>query len=54
VVSVSHRLGLEEYFDREIHLIRVEHGGHATTHDRRYPPLHHLWRRVTKSGSRVA
>jgi len=54
VVSVSHRPGLEEYFDREIHLIRVEHGGHATTHDRRYPPLHHLWRRVTKSGSRVA
>jgi putative ATP-binding cassette transporter len=54
VVSVSHRPGLEGYFDREIHLIRVEHGGHATTHDRRYPPLHHLWRRVTKSGSRVA
>ena len=38
VVSVSHRPGLEEYFDREIHLIRVEHGGHATTHDRPIRP----------------
>ena len=53
VVSVSHRPGLEEYFDREIHLIRKEEG-HATTRDRRYPPLHHLWHRLTRPGSRVA
>ncbi len=36
VLCVAHRPGLEGYFDREIHLARVE-GGHATTRDRRYP-----------------
>ena len=51
VISVSHRLGLEEYFDREIHLIRVEHGDHAITHDRPYPPL---WNGLATPGSRVA
>ena len=53
VISVSHRPGLEEYFDREIHLVRKD-GGHATTRDRRYPPLHHLWHRLMRSGSSTA
>jgi putative ATP-binding cassette transporter len=54
IISVTHRPGLEEYFDREIHLIRIEEGGHATTRERRYPPLRNLWNRITRPGQNVA
>jgi vitamin B12/bleomycin/antimicrobial peptide transport system ATP-binding/permease protein len=54
IISVTHRPGLEEYFDREIHLIRIEEGGHATTRERRHPPLRNLWNRLTRPGQNVA
>jgi putative ATP-binding cassette transporter len=49
VISVAHRPGLEEFFDREIQLVRVE-AGHATTQDRRYPRLRNLIQRLLRPG----
>ena len=50
VISVAHRPGLEEYFDREIELVRVE-AGHVTTQEHRYSSLGHLWRRLLPPAS---
>ena len=47
VLSVSHRPGIEEFFDRELNLIRVE-AGHSTTHERRYDRVKQLWHRVAR------
>lgn len=47
VISVAHRPGLEEYFDREIHLVRGE-AGHATAQDRPYPRLRNLLQRLMR------
>jgi vitamin B12/bleomycin/antimicrobial peptide transport system ATP-binding/permease protein len=50
VLSVSHRPGLEEYFDREIQLVRTEDvpGAPARTLERRYPRLLQLWQRLSR------
>jgi putative ATP-binding cassette transporter len=47
VISVAHRPGLEEYFDREIQLVRAE-AGHATAQDRPYPRLRNLLQRLMR------
>jgi putative ATP-binding cassette transporter len=47
VISVAHRPGLEEYFDREIHLVRAE-AGHATALNRPYPRLRNLLQRLMR------
>jgi putative ATP-binding cassette transporter len=50
VLCVAHRPGLEEYFDREIRLVRLD-GGAVTTHDRRYPRLRNLLGRLLRPGT---
>jgi putative ATP-binding cassette transporter len=47
VLSVTHRPGLEEFFEREINLVR-EGGAPARTYERRYPRLRRIWRRVAR------
>jgi vitamin B12/bleomycin/antimicrobial peptide transport system ATP-binding/permease protein len=47
VLSVTHRPGLEEFFDREINLVR-EGGAPARTFERRYPRLRRMWQRVRR------
>jgi putative ATP-binding cassette transporter len=47
VLSVTHRPGLEEFFEREIKLVR-EGGEPARTTERRYPRLSRIWRRVSR------
>jgi putative ATP-binding cassette transporter len=47
VLSVTHRPGLEEFFEREIKLVR-EGGAPARTHERRYPRLRRIWERVAR------
>jgi vitamin B12/bleomycin/antimicrobial peptide transport system ATP-binding/permease protein len=47
VLSVTHRPGLEEFFDREIKLVR-EAGEPARTTERRYPRLRRIWQRVSR------
>jgi len=45
VISVAHRPGLEDFFDREIHLVRAD-AGHATAQNRPSPRLRELLQRV--------
>jgi putative ATP-binding cassette transporter len=47
VLSVTHRPGLEEFFEREIKLVR-EGGAPARTFERRYPRLRRMWQRVSR------
>jgi vitamin B12/bleomycin/antimicrobial peptide transport system ATP-binding/permease protein len=47
VLSVTHRPGLEEFFEREINLVR-EGGAPARTYERRYPRLRRIWQRVRR------
>jgi vitamin B12/bleomycin/antimicrobial peptide transport system ATP-binding/permease protein len=49
VISVAHRPGLEEFFDREIRLIRAE-AGHATAQHRRYPRFRTFLQRLLRPG----
>jgi putative ATP-binding cassette transporter len=46
-LSVTHRPGLEEFFEREINLVR-EGGAPARTYERRYPRLRKIWQRVAR------
>ncbi|MBV9078650.1 MAG: ABC transporter ATP-binding protein/permease, partial [Methylobacteriaceae bacterium] len=48
VLSVGHRPGLEEYHDREIHLVRDEGEGGAHALHRRIPHLRYLWSRLLR------
>ena len=50
VLSVTHRPGLEEFFDREINLVR-EGGAPARTYERRYQRLRRIWQRVSRRGT---
>src|SRR3954451_18267123 len=50
VLCVAHRPGLEEYFDREIRLVRME-AGHATAQDRRYSRVRRVLGRLLRSGT---
>jgi vitamin B12/bleomycin/antimicrobial peptide transport system ATP-binding/permease protein len=50
VLSVTHRPGLEEFFEREIKLVR-EGGAPARTFERRYRGLRRIWQRVRRQGS---
>ena len=52
VLSVSHRPGLEQYHDREIHLVREEGGAAAVARHRRYPRFRQLWSRLRRTDSR--
>jgi putative ATP-binding cassette transporter len=47
VLSVTHRPGLEEFFDREIKLMR-QGSAPARTYERRYPRLTQLWQRLSR------
>jgi putative ATP-binding cassette transporter len=47
VLSVTHRPGLEEFFEREINLVR-EGSAPARTYERRYPRLRRMWQRVRR------
>jgi putative ATP-binding cassette transporter len=47
VLSVTHRPGLEEFYDREINLIR-EGGAPARTYDKRYPRFLQIWQRIAR------
>jgi putative ATP-binding cassette transporter len=49
VLSVTHRPGLEEFFDREINLVRTG-GAPARTYERRFPRLRQILQRVRKPG----
>ena len=53
VLSVGHRPGLEQYHDREIHLVRE--GGAASAHaeQRRYPRFRQFWQRMRQGDGRV-
>ena len=50
VLSVTHRPGLEEFFDREIGLTR-EGSAPARTYEKRYQRLRRLWQRVARRPS---
>ncbi len=47
VISVTHRPGLEEFFEREITIVR-EGADPARTFERRYPRLRQFWQRVSR------
>lgn len=46
LLSVGHRPGLEEYHDREIHLVREEGAEGAHAHHRRYPRFRQFWNKL--------
>jgi len=50
VLCVAHRPGLEEYFDREIQLVRME-AGYVTAQDHRYPRLRNVLGRLLRPRS---
>jgi vitamin B12/bleomycin/antimicrobial peptide transport system ATP-binding/permease protein len=50
VLSVTHRPGLEEFFDREIGLTR-EGSAPARTYEKRYQRLRRIWQRVARRPS---
>jgi vitamin B12/bleomycin/antimicrobial peptide transport system ATP-binding/permease protein len=49
VLCVAHRPNLEEYFDREIQLVRLEGGGPATATHRRLPRFRNLLQRLRRN-----
>jgi vitamin B12/bleomycin/antimicrobial peptide transport system ATP-binding/permease protein len=49
VLCVAHRPGLEEYFDREIQLVRLEEAGPATARHRRLPRFRNLLQRLRRN-----
>jgi putative ATP-binding cassette transporter len=49
VLCVAHRPGLDEYFDREIRLVRLEEEGPATARHRRLPRFRNLLRRLRRN-----
>jgi putative ATP-binding cassette transporter len=53
VLCVAHRPGLDEYFDREIRLVRLE-GGPATAQHRRLPRFRNLLRRLRRNPAATA
>jgi vitamin B12/bleomycin/antimicrobial peptide transport system ATP-binding/permease protein len=46
VLCVAHRPGLEEYFDRELKLVRLEEAGPAKAQHRRLPRFRNLLKRL--------
>jgi putative ATP-binding cassette transporter len=48
LLSVGHRPGLEQYHDREIHLVREDGGESAHAQDRRYPLIRQIWSRFRR------
>jgi putative ATP-binding cassette transporter len=51
VLCVAHRPGLDEYFDREIRLVRLEGEGPATAQHRRLPRFRNLLQRLRRNPS---
>jgi putative ATP-binding cassette transporter len=51
VLCVAHRPGLDEYFDREIRLVRLEGEGPARTQHRRLPRFRNLLQRLRRNPS---
>ena len=49
VLCVAHRPNLEEYFDREIQLVRLEGGGPSTATHRRLPRFRNLLQRLRRN-----
>jgi vitamin B12/bleomycin/antimicrobial peptide transport system ATP-binding/permease protein len=49
VLCVAHRPGLEEYFDREIRLVRLETGGPAVAEHRRLPRFRNFLHRFKRN-----
>lgn len=49
VLCVAHRPGLDEYFDREIQLVRQESGGPATAQHRRLPRFRNFLQRLRRN-----
>jgi putative ATP-binding cassette transporter len=48
LLSVGHRPGLEQYHDREIHLVREDGRESAQARDRRYPLIRQFWSRLRR------
>jgi putative ATP-binding cassette transporter len=49
VLCVAHRPGLDEYFDREIRLVRLESEGPAVAEHRRLPRFRNILQRFRRN-----